>query len=69
MNAFVVMRDPSGNGSARTTRTTAFGYYRFDEVQARQTCIFTVVSKRYQFTPRIVSIFEELTDLNFTATQ
>jgi hypothetical protein len=69
MNAFVVMRDPSGNGSARTTRTTAFGYYRFDEVQAGQTCIFTVVSKRYQFTPRIVSIFEELTDLNFTATQ
>ena len=56
-----------GNGQTRVATTSSFGYYRFDEVAAGETYIFTVVHKRYSFTPQVVSVSEELTELNFTA--
>jgi len=51
----------------RYAMTNAFGYYRFDEVAAGETYVFSVRHKRHTFTPRIVSVTEELTELNFTA--
>ena len=66
-NATVVLTDASGN--TRSARTSAFGYYRFDEIAAGQTCIVTVVSKRYQFTPQVITVTEDLSELNFTAQQ
>ncbi|HVF47658.1 MAG TPA: LamG-like jellyroll fold domain-containing protein [Pyrinomonadaceae bacterium] len=63
--AGVTLTDSSGN--SRSAMTNAFGYFRFDEVEAGQTYIFTVTHKRYQFAPQVVSVPEEMTELNFTA--
>jgi hypothetical protein len=65
MNATVVLNDM--NGSTRNARTGAFGYFRFDDVEAGQTYIFNVSSKRYTFAPQVVTVMEDLTELNFTA--
>ena len=64
-NASVSLTD--ANGAARTARTNSFGYYRFGEVGAGQTVILSVVSKRYQFAPQVISVAEELNELNFFA--
>lgn len=65
MNATVSLTD--ANGAARTARTSAFGYFQFEDVEVGQTYIISVISKRYQFTPQTVSVFENIEDLNFTA--
>lgn len=54
-------------GATRTTRSSSFGYYRFDDIEVGQTYIIQVISKRSRFQTRIVTVNEELTDLNFTA--
>ncbi len=64
-NAFVTLTDAAGN--VRTVRTSAFGYYRFDDIEVGQTVILSVVSKRFQFATQVVSVSEDLTELNFTA--
>ncbi|MCY7345041.1 MAG: carboxypeptidase regulatory-like domain-containing protein, partial [Pyrinomonadaceae bacterium] len=64
-NAFVVLTDM--NGASRTAATNSFGYYRFDEVAAGETYILNVRSKRFRFAPQVVSVTEELTELNFFA--
>jgi hypothetical protein len=67
INAMIMVTDAAGN--TRIARTSSFGYYRFNDVAAGQTYIFTVVSKRYQFAPQVVNVMEDLTELNFTAQQ
>ena len=57
----------NSNGAGRTVITSTFGYYRFDGVAAGQTVIVTVTSKLYSFEPQIVSVSEDLEDLNFSA--
>lgn len=64
-SAIVYMTDRNGN--AKTARTDRFGFYRFDEVETGQTYIFNVYSRQYQFNTQIVTITENLDDLNFTA--
>ena len=54
------------NGETRSVLTSTFGYFRFDEVRAGETYIISVDHKRYIFAPQIVSVIEDLTDLNFT---
>lgn len=54
-------------GERKSAMTNAFGYFRFEEVQAGQTYIFNVLSKRFTFQPRTVEVNEELTELNFEA--
>ena len=63
--ARVVLTD--ANGAERLAITNPFGYYRFDEVQAGETYIFSVGHKRYQFSPQVLTVNEELAELNFTA--
>jgi hypothetical protein len=63
-NAMVTMTDL--NGSTRTARTGTFGYFRFDEVVAGQSYVFSVSSKRYRFASQVIMVMEELTELNFT---
>lgn len=55
------------NGTTRTARTSSFGVFRFEEVEAGEIYVASVVSKRFQFEPQLVSVFEDVTDLNFTA--
>ncbi len=55
------------NGETIFTRTSSFGYYRFDEIEVGQTVILAVSSKRFQFAPQVVSLSDELTELDFVA--
>lgn len=64
-NAIVVLT--LANGETLQARTSAFGYYRFDDIEVEQTVFVSVISKRFQFVPQIVSVSEELTEMNFTA--
>lgn len=63
-NARVTLIDAQGN--SRTVLTKAFGYYRFAEVAAGQSVIVSVASKRYQFTAQVVTVNQEIEDLNFS---
>ena len=62
--ARVTLTDTSG--ATRTMQTSAFGYYRFDDVEVGGTYIVSVNHKRYFFAPQVVSVVEELTELDFT---
>ncbi|MGI8641285.1 MAG: Ig-like domain repeat protein, partial [Pyrinomonadaceae bacterium] len=64
-NARVTITDQAGN--SRLATTSAFGYFRFDEVQAGETYVISVKSKRYSFAPQVINVTENLTDLTFTA--
>jgi hypothetical protein len=55
------------SGETQTTRTNRSGYYKFKDLAAGETYIFNVFSKRYQFTPQVVSLTEEIAELDFTA--
>lgn len=57
------------NGTTRTARTNAFGYYRFHDVGAGAIYVFNVWSKRYTFQPQVVTLNEEIENLDFTAEQ
>lgn len=48
-------------------RTSSFGYYRFDNVEADQTVTISVSSKRYQFTSQMVDVNANLTNVDFIA--
>lgn len=63
MNAQVSLIET--NKTIRYARTTAFGYFRFSEIEAGSTVIISVNSKRYVFSPQVISAMEDLTDLNF----
>ncbi|MGH9949215.1 MAG: LamG domain-containing protein, partial [Pyrinomonadaceae bacterium] len=65
--AIVLLED--SNGNARSALTSTFGYYRFENVEAGETYILNVRSKRYQFADptRVISVFDNLTDVDFTA--
>ncbi len=56
-------------GDTRTALTNAFGYFRFTELRAGETYIFTVKSKQYQFAdnPQVLFVGNDLDDLNFAA--
>lgn len=64
-NAQVILTDAHAN--ARTAISSAFGYFRFAEVEAGQVYILTIVSKRYQFAPQALAVSEEIADLNLVA--
>jgi glycosidase len=63
----VSLTDPSG--AIRNSLTGAFGYYRFEDVDAGRTYIISVRNKRYEFeTPtQIVFAGEDSNEVNFTA--
>jgi len=62
-NAIVHMTDSSG--ITRSTRTSSFGYYRFDDIEAGQIVVIGVNSKSYQYQPQLVSVNESLVDVDF----
>ena len=64
-NAYVVIID--SGGFSRRALTSSFGYYRFDDVRAGETYVISVASKRYVFAPRIVSVADDLTGVDFVA--
>jgi hypothetical protein len=64
-NAVVHLTNQSGE--IQTAKTNRLGYYTFTNLAAGETYIFNVFSKRYQFNPKVVSLTEDLDELNFTA--
>jgi len=66
-NVRVSLTDQSGN--VRNALTSAFGYYRFDDIEAGQTVIIGVTAKRYLFAnaTRVVAVQDEVADVDFTA--
>jgi predicted outer membrane repeat protein len=64
-NARVILTD--SGGSARTAISSSFGFYRFDNVTAGEIYVLSVSSKRYQFSPQVVNVMEEINELNFSA--
>jgi hypothetical protein len=67
INATVTLSDMNGN--TRTTQTTTFGFFRFDDVPTGSAYVLTVTSKRFTFSnnTRFINLFESLADANFTA--
>lgn len=55
------------NGAIQLSRTSQFGYYRFDSVAAGQTYVVSVASKRYSFPVQVVTATDNVEDLDFTA--
>lgn len=62
-NAVVTMTD--SHGVTRTTTTSAFGLYTFDQVPMGGTYTLRVSSKRYRFSPRSVTVSDNLSNLDF----
>jgi uncharacterized delta-60 repeat protein len=54
-------------GAVRTAQANPFGYYRFDGVRTGETYTFMAMAKRFRFSPRVVTIGGDLTDLNLIA--
>ncbi|HEX8251426.1 MAG TPA: carboxypeptidase regulatory-like domain-containing protein [Pyrinomonadaceae bacterium] len=66
-NASLYLTDT--DGQIRVARTNAFGYYQFTEVRAGETYIISVRHRSYQFTPQVITVNEELADVDFTPNQ
>lgn len=56
-----------GDGESRTTVTNQFGYYGFDDVEVGRAYILSVGSKRYSFEPRLITVNEDMVDINLIA--
>ena len=56
--------------TARTALTSSFGYFTFEDIEAGQTYIISVASKRYGFAQpsQAISVLDNITDLVFTST-
>ncbi len=63
-NAVVFLTDSTG--ATRTARTTTFGYYYFEGIGGGQTVIIGIRSKLFQFEPRVMTLNEDLADVDFT---
>lgn len=63
--AIVSMTNQSG--VTRTAKTDSSGNYRFEDVSAGETYVFSVSATGYQFNSQVVTISEDLNGLNFTA--
>ncbi len=66
-NVIIQMTDASG--TTRTAMTSAFGYYRFNDVAAGATYILTARGKTYRFDQptQVVSLSEDAAEINFVA--
>ena len=62
-NALVRLTDQ--NGAMRSVRTSAFGYFTFEDIQAGQAVVVSVMSKMYQYQPQLISLSDSATDLTF----
>ena len=65
--ATVAISDAAGN--TQTAITNSFGHYSFSDLEAGGTYILSVSNKRYFFadSPRVVTVQDDVADLNFIA--
>lgn len=63
----VVVTLTDSQGNMRTATTNREGYFTFTDLQAGETYIFEVRSKIYRFNSQVVTVTENLDNVNFTA--
>ena len=65
----VIIRLTDSAGNTRTARTSAFGFYRFDEVAAGETYVVSATGKRYTFNQQtqVLNANADTNDINFIA--
>jgi hypothetical protein len=63
-NTTILLTDSSGN--SKTVRTSSFGNFRFDEIEPGEIYIISINSKKYRYSPRVITLTESVTDLVFT---
>ena len=52
-------------GIAKTVTTSSLGYYQFDEVKTGETYVLGVMSRRYRFASRALTVDDSLTEVDF----
>ena len=57
----------SSNAGVCFAQTNPFGFYRFEGVPAGETYVFNALHKRYLFSPQILTVTEQIDNLNFVA--
>ena len=63
--ANVTVSTTDASGVVKAARTSSFGYYSFEGVEAGSSVVLNVESRRYRFAPRIVQVIDTLTDVDF----
>ncbi|MBS1794016.1 MAG: VCBS repeat-containing protein [Acidobacteria bacterium] len=58
----------SSNGQTRSVRTGIMGNYQIDNVNVGETYTINVDDKAYRFTPRLVTVSDSISDLDFVGT-
>lgn len=66
-NAIVTITNQQG--VTRNIFTGAYGNYSFDDVEAGGTYVISVLSRRFQFAPRVIDVKDNLTDVDFTPSE
>jgi hypothetical protein len=61
----ITLTGPSG--LPRRTLSSTFGYYQFDDVEVGTTYLLQAVDRQFQFTPRVVTVADEMTELDIIA--
>lgn len=64
---FAVVYMTDSNNNTRWAFTSPFGYYNFDNVLTGGTYTFSVLKKGFSFTPQVVQVNDNISNLNFTA--
>ena len=57
----------AATGESRTVLTNPFGYYSFAEVLVGEVYILSAEHKRYQFSPRVITVRDEIADADLNA--
>lgn len=65
-NAVIRISDISSNFIG-IARSNSFGYFSLSEISAGQTYLVEVKAKNYVFTPRVLTVFDEVAELDITA--
>lgn len=53
------------SGETFTTMTNSFGYYKFTGIEAGQSVVISVTSKRYRYSPKVLNVGEDLSNSDF----
>ena len=64
---YATVRIVDDRGNVRSALTNPFGYFRFYGLEAGKTYFVFVDHKRYTFSPRVITLYDSLADLNFQA--
>ncbi len=65
--ARVAITDNGGN--TRIVNTGPYGFYHFDEVESGQNYVISVMSRRYTYSPRILQVTDNISDVDFVPGQ